>query len=286
MSRRIFDSAEFRSLYHAWYKNTLIRRRILEYFKEREVMFKCENFPRKTTRTIQIRDGKQFDFWRRVLEKDDTYYYNMYYSLATWKKLPFWDVKNWKKTGFDKWYSERHEHMKTYDFLIDVDAPDEGKIMKTYEETKRIKAFFDRFDVPYYLRFSGTGFHFVIPYDRLGVDMSFNTADDDNIFRFKKDFLKYLADMFNYVDESAHDSMRVVKVPYSLAVYDNRVTTCFPFTSHEHFLSFDMGMTKPENVLSRRKRDLKGDCFFLFNDNWRTKGKNRCVDAFRYLGML
>ena len=90
----------------------------------------------------------------------------IYYDLSTWKNsegiTPLFsfnkekrDVQKMKFTGNPtKNDGEYITLMKTYDFAIDLDAKD---IMKAHKEAVTIKGIFDKYKLPYQLRFSVTG---------------------------------------------------------------------------------------------------------------------------------
>ncbi len=106
--------------------------------------------------------------------------YNTYHSLAVYKDgLPRIE---WKE-GFDykeyknNWKENHWKEMIAYDWLIDIDANSHDEIEEALNQSRRLKLFLDKLRVPYRLVFSGMGFHFVIPYDKIQKERSFDPTD-------------------------------------------------------------------------------------------------------------
>jgi len=166
-------------------------------------------------------------------------HYNLYYSLAEYKNgLPYNEPRLSDRNN-EEWNNNHWKEMIGYDWLIDIDSPSFDEIEFAYHSAVNLKNTFDRLDVPYYLRFSGCGFHFVVPYKYLPQDLSFNYEDNNNIYKFLYNLTKILYNNISeLIDLNIYDSRRVTKLPYSLAVYDREILVCHPFLSDEEFNDF------------------------------------------------
>ena len=126
------------------------------------------------------------------------------------------------------------------------------------ESAKHILRFFRETDCPFYCRFSGMGFHFVVPYELIKItlpDHSFYTSREDNIYKIYRSIALFLRDNFSeMVDTVIYDKRRIIKIPYSLALYDHSVVMCCPLFSPERELrdfnrdEFGLDRVDPENL--------------------------------------
>jgi hypothetical protein len=134
--------------------------------------------------------------------------------------------------------------MDGYDFLIDVDAGDFEDIDGAYQSTREIISFFDFKDIPYEIRFSGKGFHLIIPHNyfslfNVNYTIMFNLKEEKNVYQLYSKIAKKLSDRFSeMIDLKIYDSRRVCKIPFSLALYKERIYVCYPFTTIEEFDDF------------------------------------------------
>jgi hypothetical protein len=115
------------------------------------------------------------------------------------------------------------------------------------------------------LRFSGDGFHFIIPYIKLGLDerKSFDPSVEDNIYNlYKRIALRLKEEYSELIDESVYDGRRVAKLPYSLALYPHGSYVCLPFNTDDEFDEFDVNKMTPdywiENIGYRRENLFNG----------------------------
>ena len=274
--------------YPEWYKIPQVKFRMLPYTLNRECMFIKKEDERggKTTRMIRMHNVQSIDIWFKLLNIHKFgREYNLYYSLAKYKDgIPFGTLAL-SKRDFGDWTKEHWKEMVSYDFLLDIDAGNHSEIMFAHYSAKNIRNKFDELDVPYYLRFSGRGFHFVIPYEYFRIsnkdfprfyDEIFNPDAEHNAYSF---FMKIAMELHNryseMIDTTIYDSRRVTKIPYSLALYDGRNYVCSSFSSAQEFDDFNLKDYRPSGKyqeivsVNKWKEHLfneKGNVFKLLNE--------------------
>ena len=261
--------------YPQWYRIPAVKFKIRTYTYRRETMFIKAKFSMKdgeTTRMIKIHNVQHLDLWIKRLDiKNGKRDYNLYYSLAHYKDgIPNGSLKLAER-DFGNWTQEHWKEMDSYDFLLDIDAGNHKEIEFAHHSATLIKKLFDRLEVPYHLRFSGMGFHFLIPYrffpvncEGLSVLHCFNPDSDYSIYNiFMKIAMKLHDGYSEMIDTGIYDSRRVAKIPYSLALFEYKSYVCFPFESDSHFDNFNLDSMKPYNIFSR----ISSEPEHLFNPN-------------------
>lgn len=237
-----------------------------------------------TTRMARIHNVQSFDVWFKRLDVFKFYReYNLFYSLAKYKDgIPYSTLKL-SDRDFQGWTKNHWKEMVSYDFLLDIDAGNHSEIDFAHYSARNIKNKFDELDVPYYLRFSGRGFHFVIPYESFPVEADgltelhcFNPNSDYNIYKIFMDIAMQLHNRYSeMIDTTIYDSRRVTKIPYSLALYNGRNYVCASFDSDEDFENFNLKNYRPYNQyhkvasVNKWKEHLfnpKGNLFKLLNE--------------------
>jgi len=173
--------------------------------------------------------------------------YNLYTSVARYdyakmnKDLSFppfsYNLAKRKEQGL-LFNDIANKYMLAYDFVLDFDAHDDFETC--FEEVQIIKNQFDFFKVPYILRFSGRGFHMIIPHKFL--------PEREDIVKFLKESAMVLKQIYNLssLDLGIYDSRRVIKTPYSFDYRSGFV--CLPLTDKE-FEHFNPEFCSPESVL-------------------------------------
>ena len=260
--------------YPQWYRIPQVKFNIRTYTYRRETMFIKPKFsmkPGMTTRMIKIHNVQHLDLWLRQLrvsnnERD----YNLYYSLAHYKNgIPNGSLNLAERT-FGNWIDVHWKEMDAFDFLLDIDAGNHKEIDFAHYSAKQIKTLFDKLEVPYHLRFSGMGFHFVIPYRFFPVKCEglselhcFNPDSDYSIYNiFMKIAMELHKDYSEMIDTGIYDSRRVAKIPYSLALYPGRTYVCYPFKAFE-FETFDLEYMRPRHFINKIVNEPEP----LFNPN-------------------
>jgi len=198
------------------------------------------------TRYLRIlnRDGLKYALWNMTQFLEQQHAYNAYFSLAKYENgLPcFSHVLRWRNAHgeTDKWSEHHWKQISQYDCLIDIDSPDRQSIWIAKEDCKQIMDYLDDYKVPYSVRFSGMGYHIIIPYQVfLCVPHHFNPHEnvDDSIYKLYNEITLALNKRFSeFVDTDLHDSRRCCKIPYSLAFYDDACFVCWPFECRNEFV--------------------------------------------------
>lgn len=237
--------------YPDWYKLNDVKFKLIGYLKNREMaLIKPNHIQDKfmTTRMIRAHNVQSLDIWFKSMHiLDSTRQYNLYYSLGRYVNgIPFSTLKL-SERDFSDWKENHWKQLEGVDFLLDLDCRNFSEIDFAYFSANEIKEYFDKLEVPYNLRFSGCGFHFIIPYKYFfDLNLSFDYTDDKSIFRFYNDIAKKLNEKFSdWIDTSIYDARRVCKLPYSLSLYRDRVTLCYPIQSEDDWHYFQLKNMNP-----------------------------------------
>lgn len=205
---------------------------------------------------IRIHNVQGIDVWFKVLKIHEFLRgYNVYYSLAKYKEGIPYSTLELAKRDFGNWTKEHWKEMVSYDFLLDIDAGNHNEIEFAVYSAKEIKKLFDKLEVPYHLRFSGRGFHFVIPYEFFPIDADgltelhcFNPDSDYNIYNVYNKIAVELSKRYSeMIDTTIYDSRRVTKIPYSLALYNGRNYVCVSFDEDDCLDFFKLSNMTPVN---------------------------------------
>jgi len=153
-----------------------------------------------------------------------------------------------KKRTKDKNYQDFNRRFNDFvdgfDFIIDIDAK---TIQHSYSIAKKIKKFYDDYELPYYLQFSGTrGFHIIIPCEYI-------TTKGIKVYEIG---LKALITTFGFKDEidiSTLNPKGLIKVSYS---FDSG-NIALPLDDTQ-FKNFNIEMVKLENVLKNIQIKSRG----------------------------
>ncbi len=149
--------------------------------------------------------------------------------------------------------SKFKSYVRGFDFVIDVDF--KGDFKETYTQTNDVVELFEELKLPYYIKFSGNGFHIIIPHKFIPLS---NTGGILSTYSKTAEMLKDLLDASlvdaNEYDESGdlvrtgiYDERRVIKSNYSLDVTTGKM--CIP-VSLSDFKIFHYDMVDPVKFLS------------------------------------
>lgn len=284
--------SKLRSLYYDWYNSPAIKYEIIKFFYRRE-MATIRKPGNNAFRMLKCHTTQHFDFlWGTIIEAErQNELHNIYYSLARYHNgIPNQNFKQGGKRDNYQWNKTHYQEMESYDFLIDIDAHD-CSLDFAYNSATELKEFFDDNNIPYELRFSGNGFHFIIPYyffqDDFNLhDINLNPNEAHNIYQTYTKIAKYLHDNFSsLIDWKIYDSRRVCKVPCSLSCYpkseDNdelRIVMCFPFSSDEQFKIFENN-SRLLNLEYINPQSFVGNSSFLFNETGTLDKLRKIVEA-------
>jgi len=232
-----------------WYRRADVKFELIKQLYKREFALlvpswiKDADIKKRSTRMLKVHNVGHLDFVLKALEfHEKKTPYNFYYSLAQYYDgIPNQDLNftRRKENGINEDWKYRHEtEMKGFDFLLDIDAGGHEDILFAYESAKLIKQFYDNNDCPYILRFSGKGFHFVIPYHYL-PQFSLEGFQDKTQYMYYSMIAKRLYEKFSeLIDLSIYDSRRVCKLSYSIANYEDNSYVAYPFGTNKEFEDF------------------------------------------------
>lgn len=239
-----------------FYGNWKTQYKFLPYLKDREFIFlpsKHHNANQKLKkRNMRVHNAQSFQFWLNNFRLffDMTRSVNFYYSMARFKDgiPPLYDKGLINEKKAEKWNKNAFNHICGYDMLIDIDAGNFSEMPFACDTARDLKIVFDKQDVPYHLRFSGMGFHFVIPYRFFPQNLSFDFEEEDNIYIYMKKIAERLYnDYSEMVDYTIYDSRRIAKLPYSLSIYDSGSFVCCPVDIMKNFDLQDYKLEKFNN---------------------------------------
>jgi len=253
-----------------WYKNIAVQFEMIKSTKFRETgmlvpSYQTKEFKHYNIRMLKCHSVQHLSFLIRSLkmfEKEKNY--NFYYTLAEYDGgIPNQSMDLYQRDN-SSWNQDHHKYMTSFDFMLDIDAGSFDDMQWAYHSANTLRIALNRFNVPYELRFSGKGFHFIIPYryfSKLGKN--FIPHDDNSIYKLYGKLAQYMYETYSeMIDTKIYDARRLCKVPYSLSLYENDIFVCHPFHSEDEFLKFEMDDYRPDkyNVGLIRGRGL-----YLFN---------------------
>lgn len=269
-----------------WYSRDDVLNEIVKFSQRRETGFIvpswCDAEMRKaSTQMLKCEKPSHFVFYMNDLGMfRRNIFYNFYSSIALYGSgIPYQDMRDMiaRQEKNSKWFAIKHLDVVRCDFLIDIDSGNHRDISFAHESALMIKAVFDKYKLAYELRFSGCGFHFVIPI--VQDKYSFYASDEINIYSLYSLIAKMLHDLYSeMVDWEIYDSRRFHKLPYTMANYENDVFVCLPIMGDEQFKNFDLNNYRWDAWL---ESDLIKDReTYLFNsdnvsNNWNALGDVR-----------
>ena len=259
------------SLIQQWYNLASVKFESIKFLYNREFALLVPSFinnndvKKRSVRNLKCHSIQHLDFNLKATDmfKKETPYC-FYYSMAKFKSgVPNQNLNFAKRNNLD-WNENCYKEIISYDCLIDIDAPDFDDLQFAYESAIDLKKVFNSLNVPYELRFSGMGFHFIIPYKYLPQNLTLNPHKENNLYQFLTIFVKKLYDKYTeLIDMGIYDSRRVCKIPYSLALYENDAFVCTPFLNDEEFNKFRLYDYRPVNY----PFDIKQRGTKIFNEN-------------------
>lgn len=244
-----------------WYNIPAVKFKIIKYLYNRELCFLVPNHlkeivpMRYNIRYLRCHNVQGFDYlmsFSGYNKGDNLGVFNLYYSIAKYRTgLPYMILKaGEERTEQKKKWSKNHHHsIVGYDFFIDFDAPTKEDLPEIHEHVKKFKKFLDLHIIPYNIRFSGMGFHVIIPYEFFApLGRHFNPHIKGNIYELYSKIARKLNSRFSkHIDTGIYDSRRVCKIPYSLVFYENDYYVTWEFSSDSEFEQFNPDHFKIEN---------------------------------------
>ena len=234
--------------YYKWYFIPKVKFNIIRYTKNRETAL-ISHDKKITLRMLKIHSVQHIDFHLKSLNWFKQKW-NMYYSLARYKEGIPNQKFNLSKRDNSQWTKDHWNNMVSYDLLIDVDASDHSEINHALKSTINICTRLLKWNIGFDIRFSGCGFHVVVPYRQFAdKGYSFDPVSDNSIYLAYSVIIdKIQSNYSDMVDTNLNDSRRICKLPYSLAIYENNIYVCCPM-DYNQLINFKLEDYKPENVI-------------------------------------
>lgn len=217
------------------YGNFKLQYSFLPYLTKRElVLLPAKNKNRAVPiRNLRVNNTQNFQF---ILDRLSAFQngrdYNIYYSMATFKEgIPYQDLTNLSSDARDnkKWNDDAHRHIVAYDMPLDIDAGSHEELDFAFDSMHNILKILNRAGTPFYLKFSGMGFHFVIPYRAFPATLHFDPFKEGNIYDIMRDISVRLHEEFSeMIDTNIYDCRRILKIPNSLSIYEDGDYICAP----------------------------------------------------------
>lgn len=244
------DFKKLKDNYINWYTSPAVKFNLIKFTYNKEFGLISKFMPGKSARTFRVHSVQHFD-----MVMDATWSFknnalsNMFTTVATYALgVPIFSLDLRRRDTGD-WKETSYKHIVDYPFFIDIDAPTHNYMKGAQNSALSIMSFLDDLKCPYELRFSGKGFHFLIPEykDFKGAD-KYNAFSDDNIYSFYKNIAESLHDRFSeFIDTDIYDSRRLIKLPYSLVSYETgEQYIAMPLLSRLELLDFKIERYAPE----------------------------------------
>lgn len=252
---QVMEIDELMRLRKAWYSRSDVLWEIFKNQKYRETVFMRIRTPEKEYKPIRYMKCDSFQFLQRQM---GFYHFlerpiNLFSGLATVQNMPMIDYTgDWatqKQHISDDWNS----YLAAFDLGFDIDA--EGKHepgfepFNTYGEAKILKEVFDKFHVPYTIKISGSGFHFVIAWEFIPQEIKDHTKGNwESLIISLSTLCSEMKETLQlaHLDLGIVDLKRFWKTAYTIDC--NNWTVCLPLTD-EQFSSFDGKIYKLENFI-------------------------------------
>lgn len=253
-------------LFISWYNLAEVKFELMKSTFNREfVALAPKHRHGYNTRYLRCHAVQHLDFllWRNLKCAIKHKIYNLYFSLATYKGgLPKFGP-NFAFRDTSEWSESHHKHIIAYDLLIDIDAGSHKEMGFAHETMLRVIKELDDCKMPYSVRFSGMGFHIIIPYwifRKKG--WNFNPSSENNIYRAYTKILKNLSEEISeMIDIKIADSRRICKIPYSLAFYEKNTYLCMPLNTKTEITNFKLEKMHPLLWIG----NLKGRGIYTYN---------------------
>lgn len=218
------------------YEDPEVQSQMLYYTKNREVAVLAPSWTHKDEefqngqRNFRVDEPYVIRKIHRFKTKNSDVPMQWYYSLAHYSTgLPF---KNFliPKEQKTHWVINHWKQIISYDFCIDVDAPSFNFKEQAFKDAQRIAYDLSEWASYIEIRDSGKGYHIIVPYrcfTKALKSCSFDPYKENNIYsELKKIALYYYRIFSEMVDTSIYDSRRIVKIPGTLAIYEDRIVEC------------------------------------------------------------
>jgi len=234
------------SMYLDYYSQRHLQYLIALPCANREFSMLCsKGEERKEKRWRNLRCHRPQDlqfFWKCFHITEQKIFFNMYHSVARFScGVPKTNLAD-RSSVIIEWNLHCHKDIVDYHLLIDIDATSHSEIGLAHQAAKEI--LIDLVSKKYngiIITMSGMGFHILVPMNEVTKNRDFNPESETSIYREYKELAqKYHDEVSTLVDINIYDHRRLMKCPYSLAVYEDHTYVVHPFGSIEEFLNFDL----------------------------------------------
>lgn len=246
-------------------------KQLYDYYNQPKVQFKLIKYTQKkefamlskkelilSSRNHKVHNIQQFQKVYFGLKAWDNLQ-NLYISLATYQKGINWIgtyFNHERKDKTRKWAKVHYKEMVGYDFVIDVDSPDHDNIQIAADDCSNIMKLFNELNVPYRVRFSGCGFHVLIDSKHFPT-LNTDPKQKNSVYKLHIEMANYLYENYSeLIDLSIYDSRRVIKLPFSVAVYGNGSYIVLPINHINQLIPFDLNFFNLNTLYAARIQDF------------------------------
>lgn len=259
-----------------WYKDLAVQYELIKQLYNREfcllVPKHCpDEMQKKNTRTWRCHNAQSFQAILNNLNYfENEQQYNYYVSIAEYEggvPMQTFNLARRKELNAE-WNRTQHEYIRRYPFFIDIDSPTHEEIDIAKDSALQIMRDLDKNGFQYEVRFSGCGFHIII-HDLVGAEKtySFNPQDDNNIYEYYRNMAESFQETYTeMIDTTIYDSRRVIKMPYSLALYPDNTFVCWSFQARTELERFQLeDYTLKSFIHNQKQRQIYKRGLYIFN---------------------
>ena len=242
---------------YEWYSNPEVVYNLLGVIHSREVVFLSKVKGVMTARY-------NFAHYANILRSHMNYWnffkkeYNVYYSLAQYNPIMRFSYSLQQRPKDIAVFNDSiYDRTVGFDWGLDFDGLSIEDYDDAYNDCKLVKGLFDKYKLPYTLKWSGgAGFHLKVPCSAL-PNKSYHPDDEDNIY----EYLKHVTELLNFkyelksLDMGIYDPRRIWKADYSYTCENG--TIVLPLTD-EQFERFSVELVSFSNVVRMPIRN-RGD---------------------------
>lgn len=234
--------------YSEWYFLAKVRYQLIKYTFNRETALITFD-TKRPLRMLRVHNTQSIDFLLNAVNWK-TNRWNLYYSMARYNKGIPYQKFNLADRDNSGWKKNHWKEMVSNDFLIDIDATHHGEMDYAKDSAVRLANLFNENNIPHDIRFSGCGFHLVVPYEYFKEDgLSFDPLAETNVYNHYSLIAKKLnIEVSEMIDYKINDSRRLCKLPYSLALYKAGLYVCKPL-AYDELIEFKLEDMSPGRVI-------------------------------------
>lgn len=240
------DNPNYKEI-NRWYKRRDVKFELVKQLFNREFAMltpywnKEKDIKKRNIRMMKCHSVQHFDF----LMKCKNFYldkvpYNMYKSVAKYLNGIPNQTMNLKIRNNSDWKANHWKKISGYDFVIDIDVRTHSEFKYALMTAKDLWYLFNETNTPFGCTFSGKGFHFTIPHWFFTL-RSFNPKSDNSIYVLYSDIAHALQNQFSeLIDVGIYDSRRLIKLAYSLSIYENQIYVAYPINMEWDIQNFKL----------------------------------------------